>query len=206
MRRLAALALATLVACSSAEPSTGPEQTPSASPSASSEVQEFVGEGAPFEAGRVRSSAFEPSFTFAVPEGWSGGHDHADYFDVWNGEDLVVGFGRPVSIPGPHGRIEVGSLTPRGALRAVARLVADPSPITATEIDGRPAVEMWFSVERRAGVLRFEAGTLHIEPPWRQRAFALDVGGTLMIVLVQTTAPEADALDTPVLSSIDFES
>jgi hypothetical protein len=205
MRWLAALALATLVACSSAEPSTGPEPTASASPSASSEVQEFVGEGPPFEAGRVRSSAFEPPFTFAVPEGWSGGHDYADYFDVWNGEDLVVGFGTPISIPSPHGRIEVASLTPRGALRAVGALVADPSPITETKIDYRPAVEVSFPVDRRTGLLRFEGGTLHVEPPWRVRAIALEVDGTLVIVLVQARAPGADRPDTPILTSIDFE-
>jgi hypothetical protein len=65
---------------------------------------------------------------------------------------------------------------------------------------------MSFSVDRRTGVLGFEGGMLHIEPPWRQRAIALDVGGTLFVILVQTTATEQGALDTPVPSSIEFES
>jgi hypothetical protein len=201
VRRVAVLAIVALVACSTAPPATLP------SPSGDKEaVQEFGGGGVPLEAGRVRYTAFEPSFTFAVPEGWSGGHDHADYFDVWNGTDLVVGFARPVAVPSRHGRIDTSTLTPRGALHAVARLGADPSPITSTEIDDRPAVEMSFTVDRRTGLLRFEAGTFHVEPPWRQRAIALDVGGTLVIVLVQTSAPGEGVPDTPILSSIEFES
>ena len=196
-----ALATATLVACTSAEPATPP------SPSARAEVvHEFVGGGAALEAGRIRYSAFEPPFTFAVPEGWEGGHEHADYFDVFDGTDFAVGFARPASIPGPHGRVAADSLTPRRALRVIARIVEDPSAITGTEIDGRPAVEMSFSVDHHTGLLRFPDGTFHIDPPWRQRAVALDVDGTLLIILVQTTAPGDDALDTPLLSSIDFES
>jgi hypothetical protein len=123
---------------------------------------------------------------------------------VWNGADFVVGFGRPVAVPAPDGRIDVDTLTPRGALRAMAELVDDPGPVSETEIDGRPAVAMSFSVDRRAGLLRFDAGVLHVEPPWRQRAIAFDVDGVLLVFLLQTTQPDA-ALDSPVLSSVEFE-
>lgn len=196
----AALAAAALVAC------TGSGTDPNPPSSASAEaMQEFAGGGAPLEAGPTRYSAFEPAFTFVLPEGWSGGHEHADYFDVWRGGDLAVGFGRPTGIPGPDGRVAADSVTPRGALRAVARLVEDPSPISETEIDGRSAVEMTFSVDRHTGVLAFEGGVLHLDPPWRQRAIALEVDGDLVIVLVQTTERGAGALDTSIPSTIEFD-
>ncbi|MGA9162786.1 MAG: hypothetical protein WB297_18230 [Actinomycetota bacterium] len=49
------------------------------------------GDGTPLEPVRTRYSEFEPPFTCLVPEGWSGGHEHEDYFDIWNGEDLMIG-------------------------------------------------------------------------------------------------------------------
>jgi hypothetical protein len=210
VRRVVTFAAATLVACSGAGEQVGPHRTespsaamsPSPTPDADA-VHEFLG-SAPLEPGVTTYSRFEPPFTFVVPGGWEGGHAHADYFDVWNGADLVVGFGRPAGIPG-DGRIDIESLDPRAALRAMARIVDDPSPITESEVDGRPAFEMSFSVDRRAGLLRFEAGILHVEPPWRQRAIAFDVRGVLLVFLLQTKLPDDDALDTPVLSSVEFE-
>jgi hypothetical protein len=204
-----ALAGVLLAACSGAGAPTEPTPSTSvvaASPSANARadvVHEFLG-AAPLEPGRTRYSAFQPPFTFVVPAGWEGGHDHADYFDVWNGADFVVGFGRPAAIAGPDGRIDIEAASPRGALRAMARLVEDPSPISQTEIDGRPAFEMSFSVDHRVGLLTFEGGVLHIEPPWRQRAIAFDVRRTLLIILLQTMHPDV-VLDTPVLSSVEFE-
>ena len=212
MRRVVAFAAAaTLVACSGAgepaaqPPGASPPVATSPSPTADTNaVHEFLG-SAPLEPGVTTYSQFEPPFTFVVPEGWEGGHAHADYFDVWNGADLVVGFGRPAAVPSPDGGIDIESLSPRAALRAMAGIVDDPSPITETEVDGRPAFEMSFSVDRRAGLLRFEAGVLHVEPPWRQRAIAFDVGGVLLVFLLQTKLPDDEALDTPVLSSVAFE-
>jgi len=211
VRRVVAFAATVLVSCSAAgeptpqPPGASPPAATSRSPTADADVvHEFLG-SAPLEPGVTTYSLFEPPFTFVVPEGWEGGHAHADYFDVWNGADLVVGFGRPAGIPGPDGRIDIESLSPRAALRAMARIVDDPSPITETEVDGHPAFEMSFSDDRRAGLLRFEAGVLHVEPPWRQRAIAFDVGGVLLVFLLQTKLPDDDALDTPVLSSVQFE-
>ena len=211
MRRVVAFAATVLVSCSAAgeptpqPPGASPPAATSRSPTADADVvHEFLG-SAPLEPGVTTYSLFEPPFTFVVPEGWEGGHAHADYFDVWNGADLVVGFGRPAGIPGPDGRIDIESLSPRAALRAMARIVDDPSPITETEVDGHPAFEMSFSDDRRAGLLRFEAGVLHVEPPWRQRAIAFDVGGVLLVFLLQTKLPDDDPLDTPVLSSVQFE-
>jgi len=211
VRRVVAFAAAMLVSCSAAgEPTPQPPgasspaaTSPSPSPNADA-VHEFLG-SAPLEPGVTTYSLFAPAFTFVVPEGWEGGHAHADYFDVWNGTDLVVGFGRPSAVPGPDGRIDMETLSPRAALRAMARIVDDPSPITETEVDGHPAFEMSLSVDRRAGLLRFEAGVLHVEPPWRQRAIAFDVRGILLVFLLQTKLPDDDALDTPVLSSVQFE-
>ena len=140
-----------------------------------------------------------------MPEGWSGGHEHEDYFDIWNGEDLVIGFARPTAIPTSEGPVAWDSVMPNRALRLIGELGAEPSPIAETEVDGRPALEMSFSVDRRTGLLRFGAGVFHAEPPWRQRAIAFDVDGTFLLILVQRTAPGDEAEEASVLSSIDFD-
>jgi hypothetical protein len=44
-----------------------------------------------------------------------------------------------------------------------------------------------------------------LEPPWQQRAVALDVDGTLLRILVQRTTPGDEAIEASVLSSIDFD-
>ncbi|HET9249822.1 MAG TPA: hypothetical protein VFP13_07795 [Actinomycetota bacterium] len=202
MRWVLALVLAALSACSSAAPSPEPSRSPDVE---AATVQEFVGEDAPLEPVRTRYSAFEPPFTFLVPEGWSGGHEHEDYFDVWDGEDLVIGFARPVAIPTSEGPVAWDSVTPNRALRLIGELGAEPGPIAETQVDGRPALERSFSVERRTGLLRFGAGVFHVEPPWRQRAIALEVDGTLLLILVQRMAPGDEADEASVLSSIDFD-
>ncbi|MGZ8567431.1 MAG: hypothetical protein ACXWXS_10310 [Actinomycetota bacterium] len=66
-------------------------------------------------------------------------------------------------------------------------------------------LEMSFSVDRRTGLLRFGAGVFRVDPPWRQRAIAFDVDGTLLLILVQRIAPGDEADEASVLSSIDFD-
>jgi hypothetical protein len=202
VRWVLALVLAALSACSSAAQSPQPSRSPDVE---AGTVQEFVGEGTPLEPVRTRYSEFEPPFTFLVPKGWSGGHDHEDYFDIWNGEDLVIGFARPAAIPTSEGPVAWDSVMPNRALRLIGELGAEPSPIAETEVDGRPALEMSFSIDRRTGLLRFGAGVFHVEPRWRQRAIAFDVDGTLLQILVQRTAPGDEADEASVLSSIDFD-
>lgn len=197
-----AVVFAALTACSGAAQSPQLSRSPDVGPRA---VQEFVGEGTPLEPVPTRFSDFEPPFTFLVPEGWSGGHEHEDYFDIWNGEDLVIGFARPTAIPTSEGPIAWDSVMPNRALRLMGELGARPSPIDETEVDGRPALEMSFSVDHRTGLLRFGAGVFQVEPPWRQRAIAFDVDGTLLLILVQRMAPGDEADEASVLSSIDFD-
>lgn len=196
------LALVALTACSSAAESPQLSRSPNVGPGT---VQEFVGEGAPLEPVRTRYSGFELPFTFLVPEGWSGGHEHEDYFDIWDGENLVIGFARPTAILTSGGPVAWDSVMPNRALRLIGELGAEPSPIAETEVDGRPALEMSFSVDRRTALLRFGAGVFHVEPPWRQRAIAFDVDGTLLLILVQRMAPGNEAEEASVLSSIDFD-
>jgi hypothetical protein len=202
VRWVLALGLAAVSACSSAAQSPRPSRSPAVEAEA---VQEFVGEGTPLEPVHTRYSEFEPPFTFLVPEGWSGGHEHADYFDLWNGEDLVIGFARPTAIPTSGRPVAWDSVMPNRALRLIGELGAEPSPIAETEVDGRPALEMSFSVDRRTGLLKFGAGVFHVEPPWRQRAIAFDVDGTMLLILVQRMAPGEEADEASVLSSIDFD-
>jgi hypothetical protein len=163
-------------------------------------------EGTPLEPVRTQYSVFHPPFTFVVPEGWSGGHDHADYFDIWKGEDLVIGFGRPTAIPRSGGPIAWDSLTPRRALHMLGGIAPSPGPVSETMVDGRTALEMSFAVDRRTHLLTFTGGAeFNVEPPWRQRAIAFEVGGTLLLILVQRSASGDEAAEAAVLSSIDFE-
>lgn len=202
MRWVLAFVLAALTACSSAAQSARPSRSPDVEPDT---VQEFVGEGTPLDPVRTRYSEFDPPFTFLVPKGWSGGHEHEDYFDIWDGQDLVIGFARPTAIPTSEGPVAWDSVMPNRALRLIGELGAKPSPIVETEVDGRTAVEMSFSVDRRTGLLRFGAGVFHVEPPWRQRAIAFDVDGTLILILVQRMAQGDEVDEASVLSSIDFD-
>jgi hypothetical protein len=149
---------------------------------------------------------FDPPFTFVVPEGWSGGHDHVDFFDIWNGQDVVIGFGRPTAIPGPGEPVPWDRLTPRRALRLLGQIAPSPGPISQTVVAGRPALEMLFAVDRKTHLLTFTGGAeFNVEPPWRQRAIAFEVDGTLLLILVQRTASGDEADEEAVLSSIDFE-
>ncbi|HJS26309.1 MAG TPA: hypothetical protein VJ913_04200 [Actinomycetota bacterium] len=153
MRWVIALVLAALIACSSAAPPARPSPEPPppqayGSPGVEAgAVQEFVGADGTLEPERTRYSEFEPPYTFVVPDGWSGGHEHPDYFDIWNGEDRLIGFAPPSAIPASGGEIAWDRLTPREALRLIGELGTEQSPIEETEVDGRPALEMSFSVE-----------------------------------------------------------
>ena len=203
MRWTAALVLAALTACSGA--ATAPPPSPTPDVDAAGTVQEFVGE-APLEPGRTRYSVFDPPFTFVVPEGWAGGHDHVDFFDIWNGEDLVIGFGRPTAIPGSGEPVPWDPLTPKRALHLLGQIVPAAEPVSKTTVDGRPALEMSFAVDRKTHLLTFTGGAeFNAEPPWRQRAIVFEVDGTLLLILVQRSASGDEAAETAVLSSVDFE-
>jgi hypothetical protein len=205
-----ALVLA-LTCCSGPAPADRPRDpspTPSASPSVTVTVEpvhELVGEGASLAAGRYRFSPFRPPLTFAVGEGWSGGHTHVEYFDVWNGEDLAIGFARPSFVTGVDGRVDVGVLSPRGALDTISGTGVDAGRIEPTAVDGRPALEMTFSVQRRRELFGGPAGPLRVEPRWRQRLITLDVEGALVLILVQSLGPASETEVDAVLSSVRFE-
>lgn len=204
MRRLAPVVLMLLVACSGSDPSEPSAR--SASPSGE-EVRSFVGDGAALEPGRYRSDAFEPPMTFEVGKGWTGGHSLSEYFDVFHGDELVIGFARPGFVAGADGDVDVAGLTPRTALEAIDGNAAHAGPITATELAGMPAFEMSFRITTPTVVFGGPEGELTIEPRWEQRAIALDVDGVLVLVLVQRTAdamPSDRSAAEDVLASIRF--
>jgi hypothetical protein len=211
MRCVIAVLLAALTACSTAAPEVRPSPGPSSPPAIPSaegedgEVQEFVGAEAPLEPERTTYSEFEPPFTFVVPEGWTGGHEHPDYFDIWNGEDIVIGFALPSAIPTSDGEVAWDRLTARRALRLIAGLGTGACSPAESEVDGRPALEMTFEVDGRTHLLTFGAGDFNVEAPWRQRAIAFEIDDTLLLILVQRRAPGDEADVASVLSSIDFD-
>jgi hypothetical protein len=191
VRRLAPVVLVVLAACSSSDPavpsSPSPPASASGSPSADA-TRPLVGDGAALEPGRYRFDAFQPPLTFAVGEGWVGGHTLAEYFDVFYGDELVIGFARPGFVRGAEGNVDVAELTPRTMLETIEGNAVRAGPITPTELRGLPAFEMSFQVAARTVVFGGPEGELRIEPRWEQRAIALDVDGELVLVLVQWTA------------------
>jgi hypothetical protein len=215
VRRLAPIVLVVLAACSSPDasvstspsPMTSPSPPTSASPSTDA-ARPFVGDGAALEPGRYRFDAFSPPLTFVVGEGWVGGHTVSEYFDIFHGDELVIGFGRPEFVGGADGNVEVGELTPRTMLATIGGNVARSGSITSTELGGLPAFEMSFHVRAPTAVFGGPNGRLTIEPRWDQRAITLDVGGVVVLVLVQWTA-DATASDLSaaddVLRTIRFD-
>jgi hypothetical protein len=168
-------------------------------------VLELVGEGTPLEPGRYRFSPFDPPLTFEVAAGWEGGHTHVEFFDVWYGEDVSVGFARPAFVNGVDGPVEIGRLTPRGVLDTIAGRGFEVSDVASTTIGEVPALEMRFRVEETTALFGGPEGELNIEPRFAQRAITLDVDRTLVVILVQTVGPAPeDAIDA-LLSSVRFE-
>jgi hypothetical protein len=207
VRAAVAIALALLVGCSSAEPSNPASPSVAASPSGDG-IRPLVGDGAELEPGRYRYDPFEPSTTFAVGEGWVGGHTLAEYFDVFHGDELSVGFARPGFVMGADGQVDVAELTPRTALETIEGNDVRAEPIERTELAAVPGFEMSFSVTGPTLVFGGPEGELTLERPWEQRAIAVEVDGALVIVLVQSTA-DATAADRAaaedVLASIRFD-
>jgi hypothetical protein len=207
VRAVVPVALALLVGCSSAEPSNLASPPVTESPPDDG-IRPFVGEGAELEPGRYRYDPFEPSTTFAVGKGWVGGHTLAEFFDVFRGDDLTVGFARPAFVMGADGEVDVADLTPRTALETIESNGVQADRIERAELAAVPGSEMSFSVTRPTSVFGGPEGALTLEPPWEQRAIALEVDGALVIVLVQWTAgaTAADhAAAEDVLASIRFD-
>jgi hypothetical protein len=209
VRAVVAIGIALLVGCSSAGPSdpATPSGSVAASPSGD-DIRPLVGDGAGLEPGRYRFDPFEPSTTFEVDEGWVGGHTLAEFFDVFHGEELSVGFARPGFVMGADGRVDVAELTPRSALETIEDNGVRAEPIQPTELAGIPGFVMSFSVTAPTLVFGGPEGELTLDPSWEQRAIALDVDGALVIVLVQWTADATTgdrAAAEHVLASIRFD-
>jgi hypothetical protein len=211
VRRLAPVVLVVLAACSSPDPSVPTSLSAPASASGSFSAhaaRPLVGDGAALEPGRYRFEAFRPPLTFAVGEGWVGGHTLSEYFDVFHGDELVLGFARPGFVAGAVSNVDVAGLTPLATLETIEGNAARAGAITTTELGSLPALEMSFHVAAPTVLFGGPEGELTIEPRWDQRAIAVDVDGVLVLVVVQWTAdatPSDRSAADDVLRTIRFE-
>jgi hypothetical protein len=207
----AVLAAALAVACSTAPEADGPDgSTPTASPTGTGETEilEFVGDGAPLDPGRYTNAHFEPPLSFEIGRGWLGGHSHAEFFDVQREEGVLLGFGRPTFVMGAEGEVDVSGLGAEDALRTIASTDGlDADPVTPTSIDGRRAFELRFRTNESVPLFGGDDGTFSIEPG-AQRLLAVEVDGTLVLVVDDVWArpgERADALVQDVIDSIRFD-
>jgi hypothetical protein len=207
----AALAAALAVACTTAPDADGPAgSSPTASPTGTGETEilQFEGDGAQLDPGRYTNDEFEPPLSFAIGSGWLGGHSHDEFFDVQREEGVLLGFGRPTFVFGAEGEVDVEGLGAEDALGTIAsidRLNADP--VRPTSIDGRRAFELRFRTNESVPLFGGDDGTFSIEPG-AQRLLAVEVDGTLVLVVDDVWArprDRADALVQGVIDSIRFD-
>jgi hypothetical protein len=134
-------------------------------------------------------AGFEPHVTFEVPNGWEGGHTHNDFFDVWNA--AYVGFMRPETLNvGSGTRLDASELDAAATAEAIAgREGVDASGPFRTAVGG--AVGFGIDVAAKHDVPMFglegEQNDVPVAAGWRFRYRAVDVDGT--IVLVVTGVP-----------------
>ena len=168
----------------------------------------FIGDGAPLEPGRYTYDAFEPRMTFQIGPGWVGGHAHAEFFDVQREEGVLLGFARPAFVLGAEGEVDADGLVPEEALRTIASIEElEAEPVTPTSIDGRPASELRFrTASDIVPLFGGDDGTFGIEEG-TNRLLAVDVDGTLVLIVDDVWAEprgDVDALVQGVIDSIRF--
>ena len=109
---------------------------------------------------------------------------------------------------GADGEVDVGGLGAEDALRTIATIDGlDADPVTATSIDGRRAFELRFRTDRNILLFGGDDGAFTIEPG-AQRLLAVDVDGTLVLVVDDVWAEpreRADAIVQGVIDSIRFD-
>jgi streptogramin lyase len=163
----------------------------------------FEGEGKSLEPGRYAFDEFEPPLSFEVGPGWLGGHSHGEFFDVQREEGVLLGFGRPRVVFGAEGEVDVGGLGAEDALRTIATIDAlDADPVSPTSIDGRRAFELRFRTDASTPLFGGDDGTFAIEPGG-QRLLAVEVDGTLVLVVDDVWAEPRERLDALVQGVID---
>jgi hypothetical protein len=189
-------------------PGTSTPLRPSDSPSAAEVILPFEGEGAPLEPGPYAYDAFSgPPMSFAVGEGWVGGHTNPEFFDVQR-EGVLLGFAYPTFVVGADGAVDVDELSAEDALRTIA---TNPpfagGTVRSATIDDRPAFQVGGSPETSVELFGGNEGSFTVEPG-SVRLLAVEVDGDLVLIVASITSGQPDSVNVPVnevISSVRFQ-
>ena len=162
------------------------------------------------ESGRYAYEAFSgPPMSFAVGEGWVGGHTLPEFFDVQREEEgVLLGFAYPTFVVGADGDVDVQELSAADALRTIAtnRPFAGGA-VRSVTIDDRPAFEVDASPETSVELFGGDEGSFTVEPG-SVRLLAVEIDGDLVMIVASISSgspPGIDPLIDRVISSVRFE-
>jgi hypothetical protein len=142
--------------------------------------------------GRYTFSPFRPTVTFRVPDGWEAGHEIAEFFDIWYGEDTTLGFANPDFVTGDHGRVDVADLSPDEVLETLS---GNPD-VTSYRLLGPEAIgdergpAIAFRTREGGELFGGPDGEFHTVPrSVRGLIAALDVRGEIVLVMQMSLHP-----------------
>jgi hypothetical protein len=172
---------------SSPDPSVS--ETPSVVESQVPGPYDVIGEGTPLDPGLYTYRPFRPGVTFRVDDGWEGGHTNPSFFDVWQEEEVFVGFIAPTFLDlGGGEHRATGDLDARKVVDLVAaRRGLEVTEAVPTQIGGAAGYRIDVA-SAREGIevlgIEGEEGALSAPPGWFLRWAPVDVGGALVVVMV----------------------
>jgi hypothetical protein len=153
--------------------------------------REVLGEGTPLDPGTYTYQPFEPRVTFALGEGWEGGHTLPEFFDVWRGHRVAVMFARPGFFLDANGQqVDSPGLTPEDALRLL-RTRGASSRAPSMVLDGTEVPSIVLRNDRQTELFGGPEGALTADPGFRNRIAAVEVDGALVLVIVSAKTPLA---------------
>ena len=151
---------------------------------------------------------FEPAVSFRLDAGWSIGHDHDEFFDLFRGDDFpAVAFGRFTDVyTGPTRFVPITDAATVVASLGVYRgiTVTDVAPTAIAGLRGQ-RLDLRVSIEQSA-LFRGAGGTFHLDPGFAVRYHVLDLpgGGVLLVGIMAHEGGLEAAIEaaTPILSSL----
>ena len=149
-----------------------------------------------------------PPMTFTVGQGWIGGHEIPEFFDVQReAGGVLLGFADPTFVQSSDGRADVTDLTAEDAVTSVASIgLLEAGRVRSTTVGGREAFEVSASAETNVQLFGGDEGTFTVEPGG-VRLLAVAVRGDLMLIIVsvfeERTARVERAIDG-VIASVRF--
>jgi hypothetical protein len=144
---------------------------------------------------------------FEVGDGWEGGHTNPEFFDAWRGNRVALMFGRPEFLLRGDERVPTEEMAIEEALRILREQNDSSSRAPALVLDGGTVPSVVVRSSTRRELFGGPGGTFTSDPNFRHRIAAVDVEGTLVLVIVAARTPmdlEDRLAVTEVLGTIDF--